>query len=573
VGVENSSFVTADEYDISHTLASQVSLMRDFRDKEFALNISVKRAIREHGVIAEGAIRAELSQMVDKKVWTLVKLDQIPPQRRSKIIRSKMFCKAKFHADGSFDKFKARLVAGGDMQIKTDYDDLSAPTVATSSVFATAAIAAAEGRHVMAIDIGCAYLNAPMATGVQVHMRLNADMTTILQSISSDYNEYVDHKGCVVVVLDKALYGCIESASLWYHHLARTLTSAGYVPNPYDRCVFNKTNSKGIQCTLALHVDDLFVSSVDPTMLDDLTDLIRVTYKECKRQDGPYLGYLGMNFDFSILGVASVTMKGYIHDLLLSCGVEGGAKTPASDTLFHIRESGVPDNPIATTVQAKDFHRQVARVLYLAKRVMPECLTAVSFLSTRVTRCDSDDLKKLVRLLRYIRSNAHRGIRFSPGTAGFQVRCWIDAAYGIHSDGKSHTGSVVTVGNSGPVHAKSSKQTNVTKSSTEAELVGLSDSANQGFFIRNFILAQGHKIGPLIIYQDNLSCMALVERGRSAAERTRHIAIRYFWISERVSVGECTVEHKPSLELYANLLTKPLQGPQFLLERTGLSNW
>jgi hypothetical protein len=135
--------------------------------------------------------------------------------------------------------------------------------------------------------------------------------------------------------------------------------------------------------------------------------------KECKRQDGPYLGYLGMNFDFSILGVASVTMKGYIHDLFLSYGVEGGAKTPASDTLFHIRESGVPDNPIATTVQAKDFHRQVARVPYLAKRVMPECLTAVSLLSTRVTRCDSDDLNKLVRLLRYIRSNAHRGIRFS----------------------------------------------------------------------------------------------------------------------------------------------------------------
>jgi hypothetical protein len=48
-------------------------------------------------------------------------------------------------------------------------------------------------------------------------------------------------------------------------------------------------------------------------------------------------------------------MKGYIHDLLLQCGVEGGAKTPASDTLFHIMELGVPDNPLATDIQAKDF--------------------------------------------------------------------------------------------------------------------------------------------------------------------------------------------------------------------------
>jgi hypothetical protein len=191
------------------------------------------------------------------------------------------------------------------------------------------------------------------------------------------------------------------------------------------------------------------------------------------------------------------------------------------------------------------------------------------FLSTRVTRCDSDDLRNLVRLLRYIHSNVHRGIRFSPGTSGFQVCCWIDAACGVHADGKSHTGGVVTVGDSGPIHAKSSKQINVTKSSTEAELVGLSDSANQGFFIRNSILAQGHQIGLLVIYQDNISCMALVERGRSAAERTRHKAIRYFWISELVSVRECVAQHKQSLELYAN----PLQGSQFVVERTGLTYW
>jgi hypothetical protein len=253
--------------------------MRDFRDKEFDLNISVKRAIKEHGVIAEGAIRAELQQMVDKWVWTLVKLDQIPPIKRGKIFRSKMFCKAKFNADGTFDKFKAHLVAGGDMQVETDYDDLSAPTVATSSAFATAAIAAAEGRHVMAIDIGCAYLNTPMATGVLVHMRLNAEISKILMSISSDYTEYTDPKGCVVVLLDKALYGCIESASLWYNHLSLTLTRAGYVPNQYDHCVFNKTDNRGVQCTIALHVDDLFVSSVDPSMLNDLTDLVRSTYK------------------------------------------------------------------------------------------------------------------------------------------------------------------------------------------------------------------------------------------------------------------------------------------------------
>ena len=72
---------------------------------------------------------------------------------------------------------------------------------------------------------------------------------------------------------------------------------------------------------------------------------------------------------------------------------------------------------------------------------------------------------------------------------------------------------------------------------------------------------------PVIIYQDNQSCMVLVERGRSGAERTRHIQIRYFWVKERVDTGEVRVEYLCSEDMYTNVLTKPLQGSQFTRER------
>ena len=55
------------------------------------------------------------------------------------------------------------------------------------------------------------------------------------------------------------------------------------------------------------------------------------------------------------------------------------------------------------------------------------------------------------------------------------MRVFIDAAYGVHVDGKSHKGSCVVVGDVGAVHSKSGKQQIVTKSSAEAELVALSD--------------------------------------------------------------------------------------------------
>jgi hypothetical protein len=89
-------------------------------------NISVSDALRTKGVEAKRVILKELKQMIDRKVFRpLMRSGLDGPERRS-TIRSSMFLKAKYHPDGTFDKLKARLVAGGggDQQDKTLYDDL-----------------------------------------------------------------------------------------------------------------------------------------------------------------------------------------------------------------------------------------------------------------------------------------------------------------------------------------------------------------------------------------------------------------------------------------------------------------
>jgi hypothetical protein len=47
----------------------------------------------------------------------------------------------------------------------------------------------------------------------------------------------------------------------------------------------------------------------------------------------------------------------------------------------------------------------------------------------------------------------------------------------------------------------------------EAELVGLSDSANKGLHERNFLVRQGYRIPPVTVYQENMSCMAIIAGG------------------------------------------------------------
>ena len=70
------------------------------------------------------------------------------------IIPCKLFVKEKNDPEGTFEKLKGRLVAGGHRQNKELYDDLSSPTADHSSVMTVAAIAACEGRHVATCDIG-----------------------------------------------------------------------------------------------------------------------------------------------------------------------------------------------------------------------------------------------------------------------------------------------------------------------------------------------------------------------------------------------------------------------------------
>ena len=72
--------------------------------------------------------------------------------------------------------------------------------------------------------------------------------------------------------------------------------------------------------------------------------------------------------------------------------------TPATDMLFTVRD----DTELCTEVERVRFHSTTAKLLYICKRVRPECLTAVSFLTTRVHKCDTDDLAKLHRVLGYI---------------------------------------------------------------------------------------------------------------------------------------------------------------------------
>ena len=532
--------------------------------EHYGLHITAKKALGTYGKRAVDVMLQELKQMLDKGVWIPVALNSLTFEQRKSVIRSSIFLKEKFTSTGVFDKLKARLVAGGNMQDRSLYDDVSSPTVTTSSVMMIAALAAKEQRHVITADIGGAYLNAEMKNSV-VHMRLDATLSGMLVKLDTRYSNFLMSDGTLVVRLKKALYGCVESAKLWYEHISTTLKSYDFKANPQDRCVFN-SSAGGVQCTVCVYVDDLLITCRDQARMEaTISNLIR-KYKEVKVTRGLIHSYIGMTFDFSSPLKVSVTMEGYIQDVIKLYDVRRSAATPALDHLFEVRES-----ISLARAKADEFHSRVAKLMYLAKRVRPDLLVACAFLSTRVQSPTEDDWTKLQRGLEYLCGAPNLGITLECSDP-VNVITHIDAAYGVHVDAKSHSGSNQTLGR-GSIYVKSSKQKLVTKSSTEAEQVSLSDNSSQVIWTREFLISQGYSLGPSTIYQDNQSTIALANKGYSTSERTRHIKIRYFFIKDLIDKKEIELEYLPTGEMLADMLTKPLQGELFRRMRKELMNY
>ena len=112
-------------------------------------------------------------------------------------------------------------------------------------------------------------------------------------------------------------------------------------------------------------------------------------------------------------------------------------------------------------------------------------------------------------------------------------------------------------------YSTSKKQKLNTKSSTEAELVGVDDVLPQALWTKYFLEGQGYGTTALL-HQDNQSTIKLSENGKGSSRKgTRHINIRYFFITDRIARKEVAIQYCPTKEMVADYFTKPLQGQLF----------
>jgi hypothetical protein len=243
------------------------------------------------------------------------------------------------------------------------------------------------------------------------------------------------------------------------------------------------------------------------------------------------------------------------------------ASTPAAEHIFKVddRSEKLPEKLSIV------FHHFVAKCLFATKRSRPDIAVAVAFLTTRVKSPDKDDWKKLVRMIRYLRGTKELTLTLSVDSA-IVAKWWVDGSHGVHPNMRGHTGGCMSLGK-GMQLSVSTKQKMNSRSSTETEIIAVDDLMPSLIWTNYFLESQGYTSNNTLLYQDNKSAMLLENNGRkSSSKRTKHINMRFYFITDRIRNGELSVQHCPTQDMVADFFTKPLQGKLFFKFRSIIMN-
>ncbi|KXJ78615.1 hypothetical protein RP20_CCG004117 [Aedes albopictus] len=122
---------------------------------------------------------------------------------------------------------------------------------------------------------------------------------------------------------------------------------------------------------------------------------------------------------------------------------------------------------------------------------------------------------------------------------------------------KSNSGYLFLLGG-GPICWGSRKQTCIALSSTEAEFVAVAESCQELLWIDRLLADFSvNTAKPIIIHEDNQSCIKQLESGRST-NRSKHVDTKYHFVYQLKEDGIIRMQYCSTEEMVADMLTKPL---------------
>jgi len=368
------------------------------------------------------------------------------------------------------------------------------------------------------------------------------------------YGKVVDSNN--VFRLKKSLYGLKESPRNWYECFNNFIFKLGFERNKFDYCLYSTKNNVS-RIFIILFVDDLLICGRDVSMIKQIKQKLSERFKMTDLKNvSSYLG-IDINFD-SERKLMTLSQKRYIESLA---------------TKYNIWNSNLFDTPMEMHLKVEKaekpdfnvkFRNLIGALLYVSAGTRPDVTFSVNYLSRFQSAYDHTHFKYALRILKYLFNT--RELRLTYRSSHLEcLDVYVDSDWaGDVEDRRSTTGFVIRMfGN--PILWRTHKQGNVTKSSTHAEYIALSEAVTEVIYLIGVCesLMPSDPIQPVRIYEDNLGAICIAKLG-NFTKKSKHIEVHYHFVHEAVERGQVEVIKVKSLDNLADIFTKPLGKPSFV---------
>lgn len=215
---------------------------------------------------------------------------------------------------------------------------------------------------------------------------------------------------------------------------------------------------------------------------------------------------------------------------------------------------------VEITDTSRSYRELVGCLMYVMLTTRPYLSVAVNYFSRHQNRQTEKLWNGLKRVLRYIKGTLDMQLCFRKGIK--EYLCYTDADFGSEVDRKSTSGYIIQVyGN--PVLWSTRRQSTVAQSSTEAEYVALASAVADLIWMKNLLMDLGVELEkPPKVFEDNQSVIHLLNQWEH--RRLKHVDVKYNFVRDYYLKGVIQVEYVNTKEQIADILTKALNGGQFL---------
>lgn len=365
------------------------------------------------------SMNLEIDAFEQTKTWTITEL---PPGKEA--LGCRWIHTIKYHADGTEERKKSRLVAKGYTQQEgIDFLDTFSPVAKMATVKILLSFAPKLKWNSTQLDISNALLSGDLDE--EIYMKLPPGYSE-LRGVEVPPN--------AVCRFHKSVYGLKQASSQWFVKFSITLLDFGFETGTGDHTLFVKIVD-GKFLVFLVYVDDILIAS--DAMVDELKQRLSSAFK--LRDLGTPKYFLGLEIARSTEDI-SVCQRKYVLDLLESTGFSGcrPSSIPMEPNQKMSKEDGI------LLEDAKHYRRLLGRLQYLTF-TRPDIGFTVSKLAQYSLAPTDVHIQAVHKVLRYLKGTVGLGL-FYILEINFDIRGYSDSDWsGCPDSRRSVTGYAMFV--------------------------------------------------------------------------------------------------------------------------------